>query len=184
MQKILTLILFLSSISIGLSNDNLVKEIEILGNQRIDTETIVAYADANINENYSEEKGNEVLKKLFSTELFSNIEIKFTNNKLIINVTENPTINLIKFEGNKKVKDEDLLIEIQLKERSVYSRSKVKRDIERILSLYQRNGRLSTEVIPKIETLDDNRINLSYDILESEISKLFSLVTIVFLHQN
>ena len=178
MQKILTLILFLSSISIGLSNDNLVKEIEILGNQRIDTETIVAYADANINENYSEEKGNEVLKKLFSTELFSNIEIKFTNNKLIINVTENPTINLIKFEGNKKVKDEDLLIEIQLKERSVYSRSKVKRDIERILSLYQRNGRLSTEVIPKIETLDDNRINLSYDILESEISKVSKIIFI------
>ena len=178
MQKILTLILFLSSISIGLSNDNLVKEIEILGNQRIDTETIVAYADANINENYSEEKGNEVLKKLFSTELFSNIEIKFTNNKLIINVTENPTINLIKFEGNKKVKDEDLLIEIQLKERSVYSRAKVKRDIERILSLYQRNGRLSTEVIPKIETLDDNRINLSYDILESEISKVSKIIFI------
>ena len=77
-----------------------------------------------------------------------------------------------------KINDDDLLVEISLKERSVYSRSKVKKDIERILSLYQRNGRLSTEVIPKIETLDENRINLNYEIIESEISKVSKIIFI------
>ena len=178
MRFFLTIILLLSTTILVIANDNLVNEIEIVGNQRIDIETIESYADINLEESYNEEKGNKILKTLFDTELFSNIEIKYDNNKLIISIVENPTINLIKFEGNRKVEDEDLLIEIQLKERAVYSRSKVKKDIERILALYQRNGRLSTEVIPKIETLEDNRINLSYEILESEISRVSKIVFI------
>tara|TARA_Y100000768_G_scaffold357798_1_gene313137 strand:- start:3971 stop:6217 length:2247 start_codon:yes stop_codon:yes gene_type:complete len=173
-----TLIILLISIGQIFANENSVKEIDIIGNQRIDVETITSYADIQLDDIYTDEKGNEILKALFKTELFSNIEIKFNNNKLIISIIENPTINLIKFVGNKKIKDEDLLIEIQLKERSVYSRTKVKKDIERILSLYQRNGRLSSEVIPKIETLENNRINLTYEILESEISKVSRLVFI------
>ncbi len=178
MRKILTIFLFLSSIALSFADENLIKEIEIVGNQRIDSETIISYSDIELDINYTEEKGNEILKSLFNTELFSNIEIRFDNNKLIINITENPTINLVKFNGNNKVKDEDLVIEVQLKERSVYSRSKVKKDIERILSLYQRSGRLSTEVIPKIEVLEDNRINLSYEILESEVSRVSKIIFI------
>jgi len=178
MYKFFTLIIFLTSITISFANENLVNEIEIIGNQRIDVETIISYSNIDINDNYTESKGNEILKSLFNTELFSNIEIKFNNNKLIISIIENPTINLIKFDGNSKVKDEDLLIEIQLKERSVYSRSKVRKDIERILSLYQRNGRLSSEVVPKVEKLEDNRINLIYEISESEISRVSKIVFI------
>ncbi len=178
MKKFLTFILFLSLMSISFADENIIKDVEIVGNQRIDAETIVSYADIKLDEIYTGEKGNEILKNLFNTELFANIEIKYNNNKLIINIVENPTINLIKFKGNKKVDDEDLLIEIQLKERAVYSRSKVKKDIERILTLYQRNGRLSSEVIPKIDKLEDNRINLIYEIKESEISKVSKIVFI------
>ena len=178
MRKLLISILLLSSISFSFADENLVKEIEIVGNQRIDVETVISYGKIEINDIYSDEIGNEILKNLFNTELFSNIEIKYNNSKLTISIVENPTINLIKFQGNSKVKDEDLLVEVQLKERSVYSRSKVKKDIERILSLYQRNGRLSTEVIPKIERLDTNRINLTYDITESEVSRVSKIIFI------
>ncbi len=178
MQKILTLIIFLNIITFSYANENLIKEIEIKGNQRIDVETIESYSGIKLDDIYTDEMGNKILKKLFNTELFSNIEIKYSSNKLSIFIVENPTINLIEFKGNSKVKDEDLLIEIQLKERSVYSRSKVKNDIERILSLYQRNGRLSTEVIPKIEKLDANRINLKYEIIESEVSKVSKIIFI------
>ena len=178
MRKFLIAILLFSTVNVSFASENLVKEIEILGNQRIDIETIISYADIELEDQYNDETGNEILKRLFNTELFSNIEIKFIENKLSISIIENPTINLIKFNGNSKVKDEDLLIEIQLKERSVYSRAKVKKDIERILSLYQRNGRLSTEVIPKIEKLEENRINLSYEIVESEVSKVSKIIFI------
>ena len=178
MRKLLILVFYICSIASSYANDDIIKIIDIVGNQRIDSETIESYADVKPEDVYTDKKGNEILKSLFDTELFSNIEINYENNKLSIIIVENPTINLIKFVGNKKINDEDLEIEIQLKERSVYSRSKVKKDIERMLSLYQRNGRLSSEIVPKIEKLDDNRINLTFDIYESEISKVSKIVFI------
>jgi len=127
------------------ASDNVIKIINIEGNQRIDTETVIAYSNVSEDDVYTEEYGNLILKQLFKTNLFSNIEISFDKNELNITVQENPTINLVSFKGNSKIKDEDLITEIALKERSVYSRSKVKKDIQRMLSLYQRSGRLSTE---------------------------------------
>ncbi len=172
--KTLIILIFLNSIS--LSNENLITSIEVEGLQRIDRDTVISYSEIDVNMNYSEERGNEIIRNLFKTNLFSNIEISFIDNKLSIRLKENPTINLIRFQGNKKKSDEDLLQELSLKERSVYSRSKVKKDIERMLSLYQRAGRLSTEIIPKVETLENNRINLTYEILESDVAKVSNII--------
>ncbi len=157
-------------------NDKLIDEIKVEGTQRIDIETVISYSDVDIGDIYNEELGNKILKDLFETNLFSNISISFENNLLLITIKENPTINLVKFTGNSKIKDEDLLIEISLKERSVYSRNKVKKDIERMLSLYQRSGRLSTEIIPKVQLLDNNRINLTYEIEESDVAEVSKIV--------
>ncbi len=158
------------------ANENIINSISIDGIQRIDEETIISYANISKGDIYSEEIGNAVLKSLFETNLFSNIQISFEGNILNITIQENPTINLVKFIGNSKVKDEDLVIEILLKERSVYSRSKVKKDIERMLSLYQRAGRLSTEINPKLEILDNNRVNLTYEITESDVAKVSNII--------
>ncbi len=168
--------LLLNLTSVAFSDVNQIDEIDIQGTQRIDTETVISYSNVKLGDIYSEELGNKILKDLFDTNLFSNIEVIFDENRLQINVKENPTINLVKFSGNSKIKDEDLLIEISLKERSVYSRSKVKKDTERMLSLYQRSGRLSTEIIPKVELLDNNRINLTYEITESDIAEVSKII--------
>ncbi len=168
-------VFFLLSTSINAS-ENIINEIIIDGNQRIDKDTIKTYSGAEIGDTYTESFGNEILKDLFDTNLFSNIEILFNDNSLQILIRENPTINLVNFTGNSKIKDEDLFIEISLKERSVYSRSKVKRDIERMLSLYQRSGRLSTEIIPTVEILDNNRVNLTYEINESDIAEVSKII--------
>ena len=162
--------------TIAFANTNIIKEIEVNGNQRIDVETVVSYSNIQIGNIYSEDLGNQALKDLFDTNLFSNIVISFNDNLLQINLKENPTINLVKFSGNSKIKDEDLLIEISLKERSVYSRSRVKKDTERMLSLYQRSGRLSTEIIPRVELLDNNRVNLTYEIEESDIAEVSKII--------
>ena len=164
---VITFLLFTSSYLFA--EDNKILSIEIEGNQRIDKETIISYSKTEVGQTYSESLGNNILKDLFDTNLFSNIEIYFDSNNLLIKIKENPTINLVKFVGNSKIKDEDLFVEISLKERSVYSRNKVKKDIERMLSLYQRSGRLSTEIILKVELLDNNRINLTYEVEESDV---------------
>ena len=173
--------LFIFFIIIVLSNlsfadDSRILKIEVEGNQRIDSETIISYSNANIGDFYTEDLGNKILKDLFDTNLFSNIQISFEKDLLSISIKENPTINLVKFEGNSKIKDEDLLIEISLKERSVYSRTRVKKDIERMLTLYQRSGRLSTEIVPTVELLTNNRINLTYEIEESDVVKVSKII--------
>ncbi len=178
LKKLLSIIIVLASFLsvIAYASEDIIEIINVQGNQRIDTETIISYSKINEGDIYTETIGNNTLKNLFDTNLFSNIEVSFDNKTLNILVKENPTINLVKFSGNKRIKDEDLIIEISLKERSVYSRSKVKKDIERMLSLYQRSGRLSTEIIPKVEVLEENRVNLTYEIEESDISEVSKIV--------
>ena len=156
--------------------ENTINNINIEGTQRIDIETVISYSNISNGDTYTEELGNQVLKSLFETNLFSNIQISFADNKLNIILKENPTINLVSFTGNSKINDEDLIIELSLKERSVYSRSKVKKDIERMLTLYQRSGRLSTEINPKLELLDNNRVNLIYEISESDVAKVSRII--------
>ncbi len=178
LKKLLSIIIVLASFLsvIAYASEDIIEIINVQGNQRIDTETIISYSKINEGDIYTETIGNNTLKNLFDTNLFSNIEVSFDDKTLNILVKENPTINLVKFSGNKRIKDEDLIIEISLKERSVYSRSKVKKDIERMLSLYQRSGRLSTEIIPKVEVLEENRVNLTYEIEESDISEVSKIV--------
>ncbi len=158
------------------ASENIIDKINVEGTQRIDIETVISYSKISKDDIYSEEIGNKVLKNLFETNLFSNIQISFKENILKIDVKENPTINLISFVGNSKINDEDLLIEVSLRERSVYSRSKVKKDIQRMLILYQRSGRLSTEINPKLEMLENNRVNLVYEISESDVAKVSKII--------
>ena len=172
---ILLLTIFGSSIY---ADDFFIDKIDIEGLERIERETVIAYSELNIDDPYSNEIGNIVLKKLYETDLFSDVKIEFINGLLNIAVRENPTINLIKFIGNAKKNDVDLLTEISLKDRSIYSRSKVKKDVKKLLSLYQRSGRLSTEVIPKVETLKDNRVNLIFEINESDIVSVSKIIFI------
>jgi outer membrane protein insertion porin family len=158
-----------------------IDEIEINGVERIERETVLSYSKLNIDNPYSNEIGNIALKSLYETDLFSDVKIQFIDGLLKITVRENPTINLIKFIGNDKKNDSDLLSEISLRDRSIYSRSKVKKDVKKLLSLYQRSGRLSTEVIPKVETLKDNRVNLIFEINESDV---VSVSKITFIGNN
>jgi len=168
-KKIYLAIIFALFTNNVLSQEIRISEINIIGNERIENNTVLVYSGLEVNNNYSNEIGNKALKKLFETDLFSDVKMQFLNGVLDIEVSENPTINLIIFSGNKKKSDEDLMGEISLGERSIYSRSKVKKDINKILTLYQRSGRLSAEVNPKVEILEDNRVNLIFEINESDI---------------
>ncbi len=155
-----------------------IKDIKVNGLQRVSYETVLSYGDLSVESVYSENLSNNAIKKLYDTQLFSDISINFLNNILTIQVKENPTINLVLFEGNKSKKDEDLVAEIKLRERSVFSRSRVKDDVKRLLELYQRSGRLSAKIDPSVELLDNNRINLIFKIDEAKVSNV-SKITII-----
>jgi|TARA_B110000967_G_scaffold210096_1_gene270587 outer membrane protein insertion porin family len=168
------LILFISfcNFAFAENENNTIQDIKFNGLQRISVETSLSYLNISIGSVYSDSLSNDAIKNLYSTQLFSDVRSSYDKNILTITLKENPTINLVLFEGNKSKKDEDLISEIKLTERSVFSRSKVKDDVKRLLELYQRSGRLSAQIDPSVELLDNNRINLIFKIDEADVLKV------------
>ena len=157
--------------------------IEVTGNSRIEVSTIESYLLLNIGDTYTEQLGDASLKRLFNTGLFSDVDVGRRGSTLVVSVVENPIINRIVFEGNKYKDDEDLYEEIQLRPRIVFSRARVRSDVQRILEIYRRGGRFAATVDPKIIQLEQNRVNLVFEISEgakSTIGKINFLGNEVF----
>jgi len=146
--------------------DELVNDIKVEGNQRIDPSAVMTYLGIRPGQNVSREDMDEALKKLYDTGFFSDVGLANNNGVLTVNVGENPSVNQVIFEGNDRISSEDLEKEISLKARSIYTRPKVQNDLKRLLDVYRRNGRYSAEVTPQVVKLEQNRINLIYNITE------------------
>ncbi|MCP5382698.1 MAG: outer membrane protein assembly factor BamA [Kordiimonadaceae bacterium] len=143
-----------------------ISSIEVIGNQRIEKSTIESYLLINVGDAYTEQLGDASLKRLYNTGLFSDVDVGRRGTTLVVTVSENPIINRIVFEGNKYKDDDDLYEEIQLRPRIVFSRAKVRADVQRILEIYRRGGRFAAAVDPKIIQLEQNRVNLVFEISE------------------
>ncbi|MGA9281516.1 MAG: outer membrane protein assembly factor BamA, partial [Pseudolabrys sp.] len=114
------------------------------------------------------EQEDEGLKSLVATGLFSDVRISHTGGRIVVTVVENPVINRVAFEGNKKAKDEQLTAEVQSKPRGTLSRPTVQADVQRIIEIYHRSGRFDISVTPKIIELPNNRVDLVFEIKEGE----------------
>jgi len=150
------------------AQSGLIRDIEVEGNNRIETATVNAYLTVAPGDSYDIQKINSSLKALFSTGLFADVSFSFNQGILRVNVVENPIINRIAFEGNQRLKDDTLSAELQLRPRVVYTRTKVQADVQRILELYRRSGRFAATVEPKVIQLDQNRVDLAFEIDEGE----------------
>lgn len=147
-----------------------IQEIRIEGNQRIEADTIRSYMQIVAGDKYDEAKVDASLKAMFATGLFADVSVQRLGDALLIRVVENPIINRIAFEGNSKLKDEVLLAEVQLKPRVVYTRTRVQSDVQRILQLYRRSGRFAAAVEPKVIQLEQNRVDLVFEIDEGSVT--------------
>ena len=143
-----------------------VSQIVVEGNQRVETETVLSYMQIAPGEAFDTGKIDESVKALFQTGLFADVQIFRRGSQLVVKVEENPMINRVNFEGNDKVKDADLAKEVELRERMMFTRSRVRGDVERIIGLYRRTGYYSVRVAPKIIRLPQNRVDLVYEIQE------------------
>lgn len=141
-------------------------QIRIEGTQRIEPATVLTYMDTAAGDEFDPDKLDTSLKNLFGTGLFADVSFYQEGNDLVVVVVENPIINQIAFEGNKKVKDADLANEISLRQRNVLTRTKVQGDVERIQDIYRIGGRFSADIQPKIIKRDQNRVDLVFEINE------------------
>ena len=143
-----------------------VSSIVVQGNQRVDADTIRSYFRPGPGGRLDNFAIDEGVKALYATGLFQDIRPSVERNRLVITVIENPVINRIAFEGNKKVKDEQLKAEIQSRERGTLSRPVVQADVARLVDVYRRSGRFDIRVDPKIIELPNNRVDLVFEITE------------------
>src|SRR5690349_3916375 len=125
-----------------------VARIIVEGTQRIEPETVTSYMHISPGDPFDAERIDESLKTLFQTGLFSDVRIFRRGNDLVVTVEENPMINRVNFEGNHEVKDKDLEKEVELKERTMFTRAKVQSDVQRIITVYRRQGYYSARVEP------------------------------------
>ena len=140
--------------------------IQVEGNRRVEVETIRSYFKPGPGGRLDQGRIDDGLKALIETGLFQDVRINQAGGRLVVTVVENPVIGRIAFEGNKKVKDEQLSAEIQSKPRGTLSRPMVQSDAQRIAEIYRRSGRYDVHVTPEIIEQPNNRVDLIFTITE------------------
>lgn len=168
----LTIAVIFTSASQVAAQSTSFSRIDVAGNERIEGDTIRVFAGITPGQQVSPAEINEALQRLFQTGLFEDVKITPQRGRLLITVVENPTINIINFEGNKRVDDEALATIISLQPRRAYSRAAAEADAQAIIDAYAASGRFAAEVRPQIIRLSDNRVNLVYEIREGGVTEV------------
>lgn len=159
-----------SGLSYVQPSGTVIRDIQVVGTERIEPSTVLTYLDVKPGDNMTQDTLDSALKSLFATGLFADVVLRQKGSTLEVSVTENPVINEIAFEGNDKLKDDALQAEIQLRPRQVFTRTKVQGDTNRLYQVYRRNGRFAVTIEPKIIKLDQNRVNLVFEIDEGPVT--------------
>lgn len=149
-----------------------VAAVRVEGNQRVEAETVRAYMAIGPGEPFDAEAVDRSLKTLFATGIFADVTIRREGDDLVVRVVENPVINRLAFEGNKRIEDKELEAEVQLRPRVVYTRAKVQADVARILEVYRLSGRFAATVEPKVIRQEQNRVDLIFEIDEGPRTKV------------
>lgn len=150
----------------GYANATVLSRIDVVGNQRMDAESVRILSNVKVGDNVNSEKINNVAKKLQASGYFSSVNAQLNGNILKITVQEAPIINMVTVEGNDEIDTDDLKKEIKTKERASYDISVIGADVQRMLTLYQRKGFFGTKINPKKIEQDNNRVNVVYEIKE------------------
>lgn len=155
-----------------LPQQDIIRSITVVGSERLEVQTILSYIGLRVGDTYTQADADQALKDLAATELFSDFSVRNDGGNVVINITENPVINRIILEGNKRIKDDKILPEIRLAPRQIFTRSKVRADVARIIELYKRQGRFAATVEPKMVQLSQNRVDIVFEISEGPKSKV------------
>jgi outer membrane protein insertion porin family len=156
-----------------------ISRIVVQGNERIEESTILSYLTIQPGQTVTEATIDNAEKTLFNTGLFADVSIQApppgAAGDLVVRVTENPIINQVAFEGNHNLKEDKLRDEVQVRPRGVFTRAKVQADVQRIVELYRRSGRVGATVTPKIVELPQKRVDLVFEIDEGPKSGILNI---------
>ena len=153
--------------------ERVIRSLRVEGSQRVEPETALSYTKLRTGQPYTNETVDQAITDLLGSDLFADVTIAgVETGDLIIRVRENPIINRVILEGNKRLKSDKITKEIKLAPRQVFSRTAVRQDVGRIVELYRRQGRFAATVAPQLVQLDQNRVDVVFEIAEGPKSKV------------
>jgi outer membrane protein insertion porin family len=147
-----------------------IRRIVVEGNQRIEPATISSYLLVRPGDTFDAERIDLSLKTLFATGLFADVQIEQRGADLVVAVIENPIINRVIFEGLRTLDEDDLEEEVQARPRSVFTPARAQADVQRIIEVYRRAGRFAAQVTPQVRELDQNRVDLIFEVDEGPVT--------------
>jgi outer membrane protein insertion porin family len=144
-----------------------VNRILVQGNQRIDQTTVLSYLPIQPGDTIDPVILDVAIRTLTRTQLFADVQIGLQpNGDLVVRIVENPIINQVVFEGNGAISEDKLREEVTIAPRGIYTRARVQEDVGKIIELYRLSGRISATVTPKLVQLEQNRVDLIFEIDE------------------
>jgi outer membrane protein insertion porin family len=152
-----------------------IRSIIVEGNRRIEARTVQSYLLLEPGDAFDPDRIDLSLKTLFATNLFADVAIDRREDDLVVRVVENPIINRVIFEGNRALKDDKLREEIQAAPRGVFTAARVQTDVQRMLELYRQSGRFAAKVEPQYKPLEQNRVDLIFEITEGPVTGVRSI---------
>ena len=164
--------MFLFSLPSFGQKPNVIEQVIVQGGKRIESETVRSYLLLQAGDLFDKRRIDQSLKSLYATGLFADVLIRQEGKSLVVQVVENPIINRIAFEGADRVEEADLLNELILRPRVVFTRTKIQADVKRLLEVYRVNGRFSALIVPKIIQLPQNRADLVFEITEGPLTRV------------
>ena len=159
-----TMLVASSGVAVAQSANSIV----VQGNRRVEAETVKSYFKPGPGGQLGPAQIDDGIKSLYATGLFEDVRIDHSGGRLVVIVVENPVIDHVAFEGNKKAKDDQLKAEVQSKPRGTLSKPMVQADVQRIIEIYHRSGRFDVKVDPKIIERPNNRVDLVFEITEGQ----------------
>ena len=152
-----------------------VSEIAISGNSRVSDSTISAYLPVRVGDTISEDSLDNAIDSLFATKLFNDVTINIEGTRISIAVVENPIVNRVNIEGNDVLDDERLLAELGIQPRRVFTRKVAVDATQKLLEIYRLSGRYAAEITPQVIRLDNNRVDLIFEVDEGPLIKVTSI---------
>ncbi|MBU2135302.1 MAG: outer membrane protein assembly factor BamA [Alphaproteobacteria bacterium] len=154
------------TVALAQAQAEVVQRIAVRGNERIEQATVLSYLPIQPGDRVDAAQLDLALKALYRTDLFADVRISAVGGEVIVEVVENPIINRVIFEGNRGLKEDKLRDEVTLRPRGIFTRARIQQDVQRIVELYRRSGRISANVTPKIVELPQKRVDVIFEIDE------------------
>lgn len=150
-----------------------IRSLTVRGSQRIEPDTVLSYTKLRVGQPYTTESLDQAIVDLLASDLLADAQIEgVETGDIVVVVRENPIINRVVLEGNKRLKDDKIVKEIKLAPRQIFTRTAVRADVARIVELYRRQGRFAASVEPQMVMLDQNRVDVVFEINEGPKSKV------------